>query len=1051
MPIKREGLPLLTALSVTALMGVSTNIHAQDEQKLDEEVIVTGFRQSLANALNAKRNAQNVVDAISAEDIGKSADQNIAEALQRVTGVSIDRADGEGTTISIRGTGPSLNNITLNGVTLTSTGANQAVDFSQFSSDILSAIEVIKTPSADHDEGSLGATVKLKGFKPLNAKKNRRSIELQWRTNTLAQEDGFDAEGLDHKINVSFSEKLFNDSVGISVVASTEEQTSRTDRFDTTWWRPFTPSNGVTVNRDLDDNGQLDDIVTEWDLDGDGVAESIAARHPRQVQYRHEENKRDRDTISTTIQFKPTDRTDVQFDMTYSDQYTFKDNNQIATTPNFDNRRAEDLLWDPDTFNIIRNVHTASGDGLTNPSNRDTDLGIIRVTREIIGTKQRNKVFGGSIEHLEGDFTFSLRGGRSKSVQQDDTYLQGIFRGITTPTRNPQLRNSGIQNGFECEQGNDRCRLILTLSPNDGENSPSMADRPSLMQFQTFNLRDRGIEDTSSTVFFDVDWDVSFGPVTRLETGLKWSEREKDNFQSNEGFNRGAVGGVLNNSTLADFLDDEQTPSDWGEGLGFARDDITDGWSRFDVERALAFVTTTQATPSVKLNLNNTRNIQQEVFGAYVKANFDMFDGRMTGDMGVRYATTDVEAAGFSGFNYESQDFFNTDNLAFYGDQTAAFAALGRNTLANDPTPTFIQSEHSYDNVLPSLNLNFLLTDDLIMRFAVSKTLARPRIDRLQPNFSVKELQFSSTSEISSGNTQLNPFLSTNQDLSVEWYFADDSLLSVALFNKDFSDFEEEASFLAHWADVRDEFYDVDGNLLPEDQISFVPDLNNVILDIRNGQNQAGCMPNREGNMASTIGLTGCDIVSVKQARNGQGGYVRGVETNIQHNFTYLPSLLGHTGISANYTYSDSEIDEEVERDENGNITRLFAASPFPLTSEHTYNMTLFYENKGRLLRLAYNNRSDYLVSRAERDSTAVWVEGFDTLDLSASWEFNKNVSAHLQAINLTDTVTKRYNTIVTDPNLPSESLDFDGATKSRTARLSNTGTIYRLSARITF
>ncbi len=170
-------LSAVSAAIITSLISLSAFAQEDEEkekiklQKDIEIIEVQGIKSSLRKAVNAKRFSDNVSDSIHAEDVGKSTDQNIADALSRVTGVSIQEEGGEGTRISIRGAGPSLNQISMNGVALTgglstdgsSAGAtnDNSVDLSSFSSDILSSIDVIKTSSADNDEGSLGASVVL--------------------------------------------------------------------------------------------------------------------------------------------------------------------------------------------------------------------------------------------------------------------------------------------------------------------------------------------------------------------------------------------------------------------------------------------------------------------------------------------------------------------------------------------------------------------------------------------------------------------------------------------------------------------------------------------------------------------------------------------------------------------------------------------------------------------------------------------------------------------------------------------------------------------------
>ena len=184
-PLVLAMMPLLFASNSATVFAQDTdaqNTPSEEEKKKkaeeDLEVIkVSGYRGSVIRSINAKKFSDGVQDSIFAEDIGKSTDQNIADALSRVTGVTVQEADGEGTRISVRGAGAALNQISLNGVALTSglngSGSNQSVsdesvDLSTFSSDILSSINVIKTAAADHDEGSLGANVILKTFKPLS-------------------------------------------------------------------------------------------------------------------------------------------------------------------------------------------------------------------------------------------------------------------------------------------------------------------------------------------------------------------------------------------------------------------------------------------------------------------------------------------------------------------------------------------------------------------------------------------------------------------------------------------------------------------------------------------------------------------------------------------------------------------------------------------------------------------------------------------------------------------------------------------------------------------
>ena len=242
---------LLSAASMMVLLSAAPAAFAQDTVVTDEEdtVVATGIRQSLKDARDLKRDAEKIIDAIAAEDIGKSTDDNIAEALQRVTGVSINRSNGEGTTVSVRGVDANLNNITLNGVTVTTASGDvrnndsgQAVDLSVFSSNLLSKIEVVKTPSADDDEGSLGAAIRLSTFKPLGVRKDRRILDIQGRMNDLKGDNIFE----DGRIGLSLSEKFAGDTIGVAVIASHEENSGRVDTMRIPRFELANASNGFT-------------------------------------------------------------------------------------------------------------------------------------------------------------------------------------------------------------------------------------------------------------------------------------------------------------------------------------------------------------------------------------------------------------------------------------------------------------------------------------------------------------------------------------------------------------------------------------------------------------------------------------------------------------------------------------------------------------------------------------------------------------------------------------------------------------------------------------
>ena len=1056
------------------------------------DIVVTGFRQSLADALNAKRDGSGVSDGISAEDIGKSTDQNIAEAMQRVAGVSIERTDGEGTTVTIRGAGPALNNVSLNGTTLTSSSGDQAVDFSQFSSDILQSIRISKTASADQNEGSLGGTIELESFKPLNSKTNRRVIEIQGRYNDFAENNGqFGEDYGDYRLNASFSQRLFNNTLGISLVATREKNTLRRDTYNATWFIPTTYDAATNI-----DTGQ---VITRYDYNGDGTISSaeqgVRGREVRQQTYSYYRNTRDRDSVTGTVQWRPTPTTDIYIDGTYSNQKVAYDESRVEVLPGPSTVRGRPdlLLWDPKTFTFVQDIFQQRFSTTTAPDANLRLPATIRMYRAEADERTENLVFSGGIKQVFGDLTLNLRGGRSLTTFDNDSrtgrafvprtanlsYTTGTTFPSTTAGSNaaaaavtanpgtiPGTNNAFYYSGFTCVPNPQICRTVL----NEG-----LVDDPSKFQPQVVQTVAGTGRDEANSVNFDADWDVGLGPIVRLSAGAKWEKRTKDNVSSAIDFNNASFGSTLTTLTLAN--DTAGTTPSWGEALGFPRDHITNGWFIWDLRKTLTALeaqTGQTASPAIT-QPQGTFAVSQEVIGGYAQADFRIFGGRVFGNFGVRYVETDVSANGISAIQLEQRDFFTPENIAYFGTIEAARAALGLNTDNNavhDNGGRFIIASspvtetNRYTDWLPSLNANWSITNRLLARFGASKTIARPPINLLQPNFTANEILTAGDSTGTLGATDLRPFRSTNFDLSLEWYFEKNSLLSLAIYNKKLKDFVERAQVQYFYRDVRGALFSPEpGNpnfsiLNPGATTDLSPSA--VLLPGSGGDQQAGCMVNREINLAAPNQnpgpqagrLTQCDSLLITQSRNGAGGYVRGVEAQFQHNFSWLPGLLGGLGMTMNVTYADSLTDKLTVFDANNNPVGLSPALPLSGTSKWTYNGTVFYERGGALLRVAYNNRTDYLIDRNVRDGNAHWIEGYGTLDVSGSYRLSRNFTVNFQAQNLLDTVTRTYSTSVLDTAgvLPGEGSAFEsGANKDRTVGLSNTGRIYRVGLRLTF
>ncbi|WP_039996773.1 TonB-dependent receptor [Sphingomonas sanxanigenens] len=221
----------------------------------EQDIVVTGIRSSLQGALNAKRNSAQVLDAISAEDIGKFPDKNIGEALQRVTGVQLTRSDGEGSGVTIRGADPSLNRVEINGTSALSTtvGGGRDVDFRDLPSEFVNRLEVVKSATADMTEGGVGGTVRVITRRPFD---NGGDPFLAGSAQVIYADIG---DHMDPKFALIGSDTFADGTIGVLLSGTYENRNVESHQARTTGWKqdmdPRTP--GVQ-GFDLDDNGMLD-------------------------------------------------------------------------------------------------------------------------------------------------------------------------------------------------------------------------------------------------------------------------------------------------------------------------------------------------------------------------------------------------------------------------------------------------------------------------------------------------------------------------------------------------------------------------------------------------------------------------------------------------------------------------------------------------------------------------------------------------------------------------------------------------------------------------
>lgn len=313
----------LLAKSITLLLSATTvtSVLAQEPKKEIEVIEVRGIRSSMQESMSVKRDAIGVVDAISAEDIGKFPDTNLAESLQRITGVSISRNNGEGAEVTVRGFGGDKNMITLNGRVMPAAdafannqGTSRAFNFANLASESVRSVEVYKTSRANIATGGIGATINIDTAKPL------ATDGVQFSIGAKAVNDTTNRTGDDVTPEVSglFSYTNDDSTWGVLLTASHQERDSG--------------SSSATVNdwRVAEWTGQFDNISIARGPNGE---ESLAYKNsqitntpangqlfaqPNDVRYVFVDQQRVRDNAQLTLQFSPNNRFIGTLDYTYA-------------------------------------------------------------------------------------------------------------------------------------------------------------------------------------------------------------------------------------------------------------------------------------------------------------------------------------------------------------------------------------------------------------------------------------------------------------------------------------------------------------------------------------------------------------------------------------------------------------------------------------------------------------------------------------------------------------------------------------------------------------
>ncbi|MGH6652370.1 MAG: TonB-dependent receptor [Sphingopyxis sp.] len=892
-----------------------------DEVAPEDEIVVTGFRASLDKALDVKRDSVSAVDAIVAEDIAKFPDQNLAESLQRIPGITIQRDGGEGRGITVRGLGSQFTRVRVNGMETVATSTDgasanrdRAFDFNVFASELFSSIVVHKTAEASLDEGSLGAVVDLNTGNPLAGKSGfTAALSAQASYNDLSEKTGPRVAGLLSWVNDA-------GTLGFAVSAAYSDQKTLELGNNTVRWAQarFDSVDGTPCWTTANSGGSYIPSA---------ICDPVAlAFHPRIPRYGEIAHDKKRLGITGSIQFAPTDATKISLDGLYS---SFKHQRR--------ERWAEVLLRSNERS---INVSDYEIDGDNNLISATLDDAWVRTEHYLRKAKTEFYQVGATWDQDVGDsFRFTLLGGMSKST-------------ASIPLETTIVFDDRDAQDYRYDYS-DMANPLLTFGTS--------VTTPS--NFQLAEIRDRPseVENKFRTVQLRTEWDVADGFTVKaggvyrrfdfssiaftrdtVVCGNGGVDRVLGtiNCSPTSAFGPAAVYGFPGTSALADLF----TLGKAGQPAG-----TTTQWLVPNLDATTAFTNLYNRTPV--LDAGNNRAVREEVTGGYLQ-----FDAK--GEVvGLRYALN-------AGVRY------------VHTDQTSSGLTSG----------TLVTLKRSYEDWLPSMNLALFPHDDVIIRAAVADVMTRPTLGNLTPGGSVDGFNY----RINYGNPVLNPFRATSYDLAVEWYFAPQSIFSVALFKKDIASFPVATTTSGTFASTG----------LP---LSVIPPSSPAAGD-----------PERQLWTITSIG-------------NGAGAKLKGVEISLQAPFKFLPGFLSNFGGIANATFVDSDADYTVAGPTinpcvapncafGPNIPGVRNGTLFNL-SKRAYNGTLYYDDGKLSARASISYRSRYADANS---GTGNVFEGYGStinVDASVRYAITDNIEISVEGINLTDEYRYRFTDIDADRN----------------------------------
>jgi TonB-dependent receptor len=918
-----------------------------------QTVVVTGLRNSLGSSMNLKRHSDGIVDGIVAEDIGKFPDTNLAEALQRISGVSIDRSIGEGSKVTVRGVGPDFNMVLLNGRQMATSNLNdlngRAFNFANLASEAISQIQVYKTSRAETPTGGIGATLNVMTARPLERPGLYSSIGVKAVNDSSSSKlPGDDKVGksVTPEISGIYSNTFADGKFGVALSASYQERNLGFNQASVGngWRGPFRgdennwgtiPQPGTPGSQNITNRPGPTDVYNV----------------PQNLNYSMNGVERKRTNGQLTLQFAPVKELVTTLDYTYSENKIHTKRNDISAWFNFGpsvsswtkGPVAAPLIYTETINPANSDIAMGAADFATKTKNDALGLNVAwrvtdRLKLELDAHKSTaestpDSPFGSS--NTLGTASFS-RGTTTADFTHDFPVLSIVGADFVKAPQ--QVTGSVFQNGYmkgevEQEQLKGRLKLMESSNLNFGVAATKVDNRSA------FSTQQR---DTWGGATSPADYPSS---VWHADTVRQY-------------FNK---------------IDGSSSPNLFNTFYTF----------NFDQVRQLA----AKASGLPALYLPKTTYDTDQRTGEKSKSAYLQFDTDwdtalpMHTSIGVRYEKTDVTSTALvptaTSISWVSANEFPVS----FGD------------------PSFTTLTGKYHNLLPSVDYDIDVRSDMKLRASYGETIGRPRYDQIQGGQTLNNLARVNGGTGSQGNPALKPVKSRNLDLSYEWYYDKQSFASLGLFKKNLENYAGQSKITAQPFNLHTPV----GGAFWNEAVSKGCGADTVCIRnyiFRNHNGAPGVTRGADdatGNATGTIvGQPGDPIANfeITSFANQKSASLNGAEINLQHMF-------GNSGfgLQANYTYVHAGL-----KYDNTSIGEQFAL----VGLSNSANLVGIYEDAKWTVRAAYNWRGEFLSSTFDgAGPNPNYTEPYGQLDVSIGYAFNEKLSFQLEAINLTNKIQR--------------------------------------------